>query len=148
MEIDVMKVLNRVFEALGVTEGRLPDQSNLAAVQAAARQMSLAPAYSDTVIVVIELGSEFNVETGTYVRRRYLHYPFREAADYQRIVCLKAAYRNGRRIDTADATETPASATSMATKIFRNEPPEATLVWGKPGRWAVRVDEQRSFSQS
>lgn len=142
------RVLQKVFEMLGVSgDNRLPDQTDLAAVQIAAKEMSLSPAYRDTVIVVVELGSEFSIEAGGYVRRQYLFYPFREAADYNRIVCLMAAYRNGRRLDTIDAIEATSQVTSKETD-FDETAPAATLVWGKPGRWAVRRDEQHSLTQS
>ena len=145
-------VLTKVFEILGVAaDTRLPDQTDLAAVQQAASQMSLNPNYRDTVIVVVELGSEFNVDTGSYIRRQYLYYPFREAADYRRIVCLKAAYYNGRRMDTNQECEpltTVESLFSQAPTRPRSDAPAASLVWGKPGRWAVRQVADRAYMRS
>ena len=148
-------VLKKVFEILGVApDSRLPDQTDLTAVQQAAREMSVNSTYRDIVIVVVELGSEFSVDTGSYVRRQYLYYPFREAADYRRIVCLKAAYCNGKRMDT-NQDEMPSIAPPVES-LFRQMPtvagqertlpPGASLVWGKPGRWAVRSREPQSFA--
>ena len=148
-------VIQKVFEILGVaTDARLPDQTDLIAVQNAAKQMSVNPNYRDTVIVVVELGSEFSVDTGTYVRRQYLYYPFREAADYRRIVCLKAAYSNGKRIDTIEECEPMTtveaifSHPSRADHRDRRPIPSASLVWGKPGRWSGRRREEQLYMQS
>ena len=157
-------VLKKVFEILGVVpDSRLPDQTDLIDVQNAAVQMSVNPNYRDVVIVVVELGSEFNVDTGSYVRRQYLYYPFREAADYRRIVCLKAAYCNGKRIDSiydcepvsvnrsiesllAQATTRVQRAAAQGTPTVRNDAPRASLVWGKPGRGTARRQEEHSSS--
>lgn len=147
-------VLKKVFEILGVVpDTRLPDQTDLIQVQNAAVQMSVNPNYRDVIIVVVELGSEFNVDTGSYVRRQYLYYPFREAADYRRIVCLKAAYCNGKRMDTIQDCEPVSgnrsieSLLAQATANVRNDrtaTPRAALVWGKPGRWSSRRQEEHS----
>lgn len=141
------RVLQKVFRMLGVpTDSRLPDQTDLMAVQSAAQEMSLNPNYRDTVIVVVELGSEFNAETGAYVRRQYLYYAFHDAADYHRIVCLKAAYRNGRRIDNVSANADSRQSAYRQSTIAPS--PVAPLVWGKPGRWKVRNAEERWIVQS
>jgi hypothetical protein len=147
-EVTVKHVLKKVFELLGVgTDSRLPDQTDLGAVEEAARQMSLNLNYRDTIVVVVELGSEFNAETGSYVRRQYLYYPFRDAADYPRIVCLKAAYRNGSRIDSNSA-ELDTLHDASKVQAFLAQSPEATLVWGRPGQQVKRVREERLFIQS
>jgi hypothetical protein len=151
----VKGVLKRVFDILGgdgiqrSAHGGKLDPTDLIAVRRAAKQMSLNPHYRDIVVVVVELGSEFNVETGSYVRRQYLFYPFREAADYRRIVCLKAAYRNGIRIDTTPTENMPSQpiAQSPGRAAF-DEPAPPTLVWGKPGRWAARGHEEHAFTRS
>jgi hypothetical protein len=143
----VKTVIKKVFEILGVApDSRLPDQTDLDAVQLAARQMSVNQNYRDVVIVVVELGSEFCVDTGSYVRRQYLHYPFREAADYRRIVCLKAAYCNGKRMDTSQDVDTASSKPTLESRFSR--PPGAALVWGKPGRWTVRSQDEQSFARN
>jgi len=155
----VKTVLKKVFEILGVVpDTRLPDQTDLVAVQNAAKQMSVNPNYRDVVIVVVELGSEFNVDTGAYVRRQYLYYPFREAADYRRIVCLKAAYCNGKRMDTIQECEPIstmpsleslfASSSRSGTRENQTTTPGAALVWGKPGRWSARRAEEQSYVRS
>ena len=158
MEVTSVKtVLQKVFEILGVAvDSRLPDQTDLVAVQNAAMQMSVNPNYRDIVIVVVELGSEFSVDTGSYVKRQYLYYPFREAADYRRIVCLKAAYCNGKRIDTIKDCEpltlqhTRETVMDQSARANRDGlgTPNASLVWGKPGRWVARHTEEHSYMRS
>jgi hypothetical protein len=125
------RVLKQVFQTL-ITDRApgQPDATDLGAVMDAAKQMSLALPYRDTMIVVVEMGSEFDVHTGECARRQYLYYPFRETADFRRIVCLKAAYRNGRRIDT----EYGAGDQCTVPLKLGWGPNAPTLVWSKGRR--------------
>src|SRR5258708_20300722 len=98
------QVLKRVFDLLGVnlSTNRLGESDRPGSLESE-KQMSLHPTHRDTIVVVVELGSEFDIKSGSCLRRQYLYYPFRETADFRRIVCLKAAYRNGVRIEADHA---------------------------------------------
>ncbi|MGO8673130.1 MAG: hypothetical protein ACLQVD_17455 [Capsulimonadaceae bacterium] len=97
--------MNKVF---GFRDGdvkiRRPDATDFDLTLTAARQLSMHPENRDNTVVVVELGSDFDVRTGTYVRNRYNFYTHRGAGDFNAIYNLKAAYLNGRRVDTINNT--------------------------------------------
>ena len=78
------------------------DASDFDATLRSARHMSEHRDNRNSVVVVVELGSEFNVKTGMYGDQRYNYYTFRSGDDFHRIANLKAAYLNGRRVDDMD----------------------------------------------
>jgi len=136
------RMLKRVFQILGVDQSTDScSESDLPAVLEAAKLMSLHGCNRDTIIVVVEMGSEFDVQSGAYVRRQYLYYPFREATDYRRIVCLKAAFWNGRRIDTELAAMDIGSESSPNPPDERDAGDQPTLVWSRRGHWVEPKDK-------
>jgi hypothetical protein len=142
-------VMRRVWEILGGERfSRCGSDYYLDAAMEAARIMSSVDTHRDTVIVVVELGSDFDVESGGCLKRQYLYYPFREQVDFRRIVCLRAAYRNGVRIDKDAQQFDPEDDARKVLKDLCDRSGTPAIVWGKPGRWTNKNLKSASANRS
>jgi len=99
----MIRWMNKVFRFGGKAAdlGR-PDPTNLEATLNAAQHMSMNRENRDETIVVVEMAARFNVSTGQYLDRQFNYYTNRGSRDFNEIGNLKAAFRNGVRVDTLD----------------------------------------------
>jgi len=136
------QLMSRIF---GLRQGSAnvgrPDPTDFDATLVAAREVSLHGDNRNDVIVIVEMGAEFNPNTGSYVRHRYNFYTYRGQKEFNQIANLKAAFVNGKRVDTIDRANSGRIASHVIpTTIYR----EISIADGDPlalgGRKPVAPD--------
>lgn len=84
------------------TEVGKSDPTDLLSTCQSACHMSLHPDNVDDVIVVQEMGSLVDRKVSPRIQLRYNFYTYRSGGDFNKLPNLKAAYMNGKRVDTLD----------------------------------------------
>lgn len=113
-----MKLLQKLF-GYRKNENNLnkPDASDFMSTLHAAHDLSQHPDNRNEIIVVVELEAMFDHKIGVFEDRHYNFYSYRGESDFMKLPRLKAAFSNGKRIDSIQQ--------ASATRLSKNEIPTA-----------------------